>query len=165
MKTLFTIFVILVLTGVIYPQLTRDDIREILVLQGQTETVNESADSLYQRYISKTSYQTYDALSGFGQSIISGICEGAHQSKTAGYSNTGWMPKFLQDWYGTTVKTDNVMGKSLTWQKIWREADYITDRNGYSDLNRFYGDNWYLTLVSHLVVKNSMALLVRSSMK
>lgn len=167
MKATLTLAVVVLTSALSFAQLTKENIKEILALQGTQVTANidEQADYLYERYIENTSYKTKDAVTGFGQSILSGISMGAHQCKTAGYTNTGWMPKFMQDWYGVTKKTDEVFGKSLTWQKIWRESDYVNDRNGYNDLNRFFGDKWYLTLASHLLVKNTAAALLRAKMR
>ena len=167
MKTRLTIAAALLISALNFAQLTKENIKEILELQGTQVTANidEQADYLYERYIENTSYQTEDAITGFGQSILSGVSMGAHQSRTAGYTNVGWMPKFMQEWYGVTKKTDEVFGKSLTWQKIWREADYINDRNGYNDLNRFFGNKWYLTLASHLFVKNASAAIIRAKMR
>jgi hypothetical protein len=167
MKAILTLTAVVFLSIVSFAQLTKENIKEILALQGNQagQSLDEQAEYLYDRYIEKTSYRTEDAITGFGQSILSGISMAAHQSKTAGYTNTGWMPKFMQDWYGVTKKTDEVFGKSLTWQKIWRESDYINDRNGYSDLNRFFGDKWYLTLASHLFAKNVSAAFIRAKMK
>lgn len=167
MKSTLTIAAVVLISALNFAQLTKDDIKEILALQGNQVTANidEQAEYLYDRYTEKTSYKTEDAVTGFGQSILSGISMGAHQSKTAGYTNVSWMPKFMQDWYGVTKKTDDVFGKSLTWQKIWRESDYVNDRNGYSDLNRFFGNKWYLTLASHLFVKNASAAFIRAKMR
>jgi hypothetical protein len=167
MKAILIITAVVLASAVSFAQLTKDDIKEILALQGaQTSSnVEEQAEGIYEKYIENTSYKTEDALSGFGQSALSGLSMGAHQSKSAGYTNVGWMPKFMQDWYGVTKKTDEVFGKSLTWQKIWRESDYMNDRNGYSTLNRFFGDKWYLTLASHLLVKNTVGALVRAKMR
>jgi len=167
MKATLTIAVVVLTSVLNFAQLTKENIKEILELQGNqtSATIDEQAEDLYQRYIDNTSYTMEEGLKGFGQSALSGISMGAHQSRSANYTNTGWMPKFMQDWYGTVKKTDAIFGKSLTWQKIWRESDYINDRGGYNSLNRFFGDKWYLTLATHLAVKNTFGALVRAKMR
>ena len=90
---------------------------------------------------------------------------GAYQSRTANYKYSVWLPQFFQEWWKIKPNTDLVMGKSFSWQKVFKEIDYIFDRKGYENFNRFFGGKWYYTYITHTFIKNLSAALVRHKFK
>jgi hypothetical protein len=153
--------------AVSFAQLSRDDIKEILLIQGNplSKNLDAAADELYEKYTGETSFRKEDLATGVEYSIASGLFMGFHQSKTANYESTEWLPLFLRKWYGIKPRTDEVLGKSASWQKIWREADYTTDRMAYTQWERYYGGSWYYSVLTHWLVKNTVASLIRHRMK
>lgn len=145
-------------------QLTRENIKEVLVLQEEKD-IDAVAENLYRRWVEINSWQTDDLLTGIGLSSLSGLALGAHESYTFGYQHTGWLPGFMQHWYGWRVNTDAVFVKSFTWQKTFREVDYITDRMAFGKLKKFFKQKWYFAYAVHWVVKNTFATLIRDKFK
>ena len=164
MKSFIVMAAAVLITSVSFAQVTQDNIKQLLVIQG-VDNPNAQAEYLYNRYTETKQHSLLELGQAISESALSGISMGLHQSRTAGYTNTGWMPKFMQDWYSSTVKTDNVYGKSLTWQKIFREADYMSDRLAYEDLDRYFNGKWYLAALTHLLVKNISGMMVRNEMR
>lgn len=162
---LITIFI----ANLSFGQITKDDIKDVLLLQGLNDYTEIEAQSqlLYEQYIEKVSYNFSDLAEGFGYSVLSGISLGAHESNSFGYRNTGWMPKFMRDWYESTqgVYSNTVFGDMFTWREVWKQVDYIADRNAYQSLNKFFEQKWYLALITHWVVKNTFATMIRDKMK
>ena len=145
-------------------QVTRDDIKELLAVQG-VNNINERADKLFEAYNSSLDVEAIAWGKAAGESAFSGICMAMHQSRTAGYNNVSWMPGVLQDWYKVSFATDNVYGKSLTWQKIWREMDYTSDRIAFDEIRRLFKNNYFEAVIAHFLVKNITAALVRNEFK
>jgi len=106
-----------------------------------------------------------------GWSSGSGISLGAHESFTFGYKYSGWMPKFMTDWYNSRPNTDAVFGKLFSWQKIFRDADYAFDRRAWDGwknvfkVKTIWSWNFLLAFVSHWGVKNFTATLIRDRFK
>jgi len=165
MKKLYLLAAILfTITFTSSAKVTREDVRELLRLQG-VENLEQAADMLYQKYLDAEKGKTGDLEEGIGKSAVSGISMGLYQSRNGCYTHTSWLPGFMQDWYKKTVTTDMILGKSLTWQKVWRETDYIADRAAFNTLSDYFGDQWYFAVISHMIVKNTTAELIRHKMK
>jgi hypothetical protein len=153
----------ILLSTITFAQVNKETIRTVLELQGE---VNESkVERLYSLYLEKTSCNTNDFFLAYGLSAFSGVCLGSYESKNYGYTHIGFLPQFLQDWYRVENNSDKVFGKSFTWQKVFRDLDYIADRQAYQYWIRFFGDKWYLSFMAHWIVKNTFATLIRSKLK
>jgi hypothetical protein len=163
MKTTIILIAVMIISSFANAQITRDNIKQLLVAQG-VDNPELQADNLYNQYSEGKSFDMMALNKALGESALSGISMGLYQSRNACYKNVGWMPKFMQDWYSAALKTDKVYGKSLTWQKIWREADYIGDRMAYEDLNRYFDGKWYFAALTHMFVKNLTGAMVRNKM-
>jgi hypothetical protein len=154
-----------------FAQLSRDDIKEILIIQGTSPAGLESkASGLYEAYIDKTSFRQDDiplnTLSSFG----AGFMMAMHQSNTGLYKHTEWLPGFMRNWYSQSlvdVKTekDGVFAKTFTIQKVFRELDYYQDRLAYENWNRFFGSRFYFTFPVHWIIKNFSASIFKHRMK
>jgi len=166
MKKLF--YILFLLSSVCFAQISKDDIKEVLILQGYRDGAELQArtDLLYDSYMDKVSYKTSDLLKGFGLSFLSGIGLGAYESHTFGYKHVSWMPDFMQQWYN---KSPNFTGEPdysfLSWEEVWREVDYASDRAAYEKLNIFFRNQWYYALITHWIIKNTAATLIRDKMK
>lgn len=156
--------IVLVASPILNAQVTRDDIKELLAVQG-AKNIDENADKLYEAYTSSLEFDATDWSRSAGESALSGLSMAMHQSRTAGYKNISWMPGFMQDWYKISFATDNVYGKSLTWQKIWREMDYTTDRIAFDEMRRLFKNNYWEAVIAHFLVKNLTAFMVRNEFK
>ena len=145
-------------------QVSKNDIKELLLVQG-INNVDQKASDLFNAYYSSTDTKLQDWGMAAGESAVSGICMGLNQSRTAGYKNTSWMPGFVQDWYQQSFASDVVLSKAFTWQKVWRDMDYATDRMAYEDLKRLFKNDSYKAAAVQFVVKNIAAALIRNEMK
>jgi hypothetical protein len=163
MKTTIILIAVIIITSIGNAQITKDNIKQLLIAQG-VENAESQAASLYDQYTDNKQIDVLQLNKALGESALSGISMGLYQSRNACYKNTSWMPKFMQDWYSINVKTDKIYGKSLTWQKIWREADYMNDRLAYEDLNKFFDGKWYFAAVTHMFVKNLTGAMIRNKM-
>jgi hypothetical protein len=163
MKTTIILIAVIIISSFANAQITKDNIKQLLIVQG-VENPDAQAEGLYNQYTEGKQFDMLQLNKALGESALSGISMGLYQSRNACYQNVSWMPKFMQDWYSTTIKTDKVYGKSLTWQKIWREADYVSDRQAYEDLNRFFDGKWYLAAATHMFVKNLTGAMIRNKM-
>lgn len=162
------LYIILLFSGIAYCQITKDDIKEVLILQGFREGAELQAQTefLYENYLEKVSFKSKDLLEGAGLSFLSGIGLGAYESHAFGYKNISWMPEFMQKWY---TSSPNFRGEPdytfLSWEQVWREVDYAADRAAYDKLKVFFKNKWYFALLTHWVIKNTAATLVRDKMK
>lgn len=161
MKAILIIMIPFVMYG---QDLDKDVIKKVLELQ-RIQNSEAVSEILYKQYIAETSYNIGDMLIGTLYSSISGASQGLYESANYGYTNIGWMPKFLQTWYNYRPNTDAVFGKVLTWQKNFREADYIADRAGYKRFNKFFAGKWYIAYPVHWVLKSTAATIFRAKMK
>lgn len=104
-------------------------------------------------------------------SSSSGISLGAHESRTFNYTNTAWLPGFIEDWYNYKVNTDAVFGKIFTWQKIFRDLDYATDRKAWEswklvcNVKKVVSWQFLEAFVFHWAIKNTFATLIRDKFK
>jgi hypothetical protein len=163
MKTTIILLAVIIISSFSNAQITKDNIKQLLIAQG-IENPESQAEVLFNQYADSKQFDMLQLNKALGESALSGVSMGLYQSCNANYQNIGWMPKFMQEWYGTTIKTNQVMGKSLTWQKIWREADYISDRQAYEDLNKFFSGKWYFAAITHMFMKNLTGAMVRNEM-
>jgi len=162
------LYILFVFTSVSFSQITKNDIREVLILQGYREGTELQArtDLLYDTYLDKISYQGADLASGIGLSFLSGIGLGAYESHVFGYSNTSWMPGFMENWYkGTPFNYGQADYTLFSWEQVWREVDYASDRGAYDKLKIFFKEKWYFALLTHWIVKNTAATMIRDKMK
>ncbi len=151
-----------------FAQLTKEDIRDILMLENNYRMEDPAAEvnNLYEKYLEVISYKPEDLLEGLGLSALSGVGLGAYESHTFGYTNTGWMPKFLQNWYNSSPHVDGEPVYTLfSWPQVWREVDYASDRAAYEELKLFFKQKWYWALLVHWIVKNTVATMVRDKFK
>lgn len=162
------LYIIILLSSIGFSQITKDDIKEVLILQGYRDGAELQAQTefLYEHYLDKVSFKAKDLLEGFGLSFLSGVGLGAYESHAFGYKNTNWMPEFMEKWYNSSP---NLTGEAnytiLSWEQVWREVDYASDRAAYEKLNTFFKNKWYFALVTHWIIKNTAATLVRDKMK
>lgn len=163
MKTTIILIAVIILSSFANAQITKDNIKQLLIVQG-VDNPDVQAENLYNQYTDNKQFDMFQLNKALGESALSGISMGLYQSRNACYQNVSWMPKFMQNWYSTTIQTDKIYGKSLTWQKIWREADYMSDRQAYEDLNRFFDGKWYFAAITHLFVKNLTGAMIRNKM-
>jgi hypothetical protein len=164
MKAIITLVGIIIISSISYAQITKEGIEQLLIAQG-IDNPKPQAEALYNQYTDNKQFDIMEMNKAFMESAVSGICMGFYQARNFKYKNVGWMPQFMQDWYSTRMKTETIFGKSFTWQKIWRESDYMTDRLAYEDLNRFYNNKWYLTAITHLVLKNLSGSMIKNKMR
>lgn len=160
-------FISIAFSSFLYPQLSKEDIRDILIIQGASskDVLERSTEQLYSAYLQKTNYNITYALAASFESIGSGMFMGLHQSSNARYNNTGWLPPFMSNWYKSSFSSDMVFSKTFTAQKVFRELDYITDRQAYSHWQRFFGNKWFLALPVHWLLKNISGELIRHRMQ
>lgn len=160
------VLVLFIFTSITTAQLSQEDVKEILLIEGyQTENLDKESEELHRKYLDKISGQQADLIEGLYKSSLSGILMGAHQSRTANYYYSSWLPKFLQQWWTVKPNTEMVLGKTASWQKVLREIDYIYSREGYQNLNRYFGDKWYYTIITNTLIKNFSAALIRHKFK
>jgi hypothetical protein len=155
-------FYILFVTAGLFAQITKKDIETILLLDNQNPA---KADTLYRIYLEKTAYKQPEMIEGILFSAISGTSLGFYESKSFGYKNDGWLPGAVRDWYREVNNSEFLLGKAFTWQKIWREIDYITEIKGYLNWFKYFGNRWYLAYPVHWIIKNTFATIVRDKMK
>jgi hypothetical protein len=90
---------------------------------------------------------------------------GLVQSRNSYYpKNISWLPQFMQNWYMDKPGVNNIFGQFFTWQKIFRETDYMSDRLAYDDLNRFFEGKWYLAALTDIFIKNLTGAMIRNKM-
>ena len=156
----------IILTSNLFAQLTRDDVREILIIQGEVtqQNLEEQTEAVYSRYNERNSYRTTTLLNAVSLSFSSGFSMGLHQSHTALYNRTEWMPGFMQDWFASRKDVDGVFSLGGQANKVFRDFDYVTDRMAYNEFNRYFGNNWIYTYLSHTLLKNVTAYAVRHRM-
>lgn len=160
------VLILFICTSFTKAQLSREDVKEILLIEEyQTENLDKAADELHRKYLDKISYEQTDLLNGIFTSSLSGIGMGVYQSRTANYQYSNWLPQFIEQWWNIKPQTDMVLGKSVSWQKVFKEIDYIFDRKGYENLNRFFGGKWYYSYITHAFIKNLSAALIRHKFK
>ena len=150
-----------------YPQVSQQDIRDLLIVQGNHNFTDLDAKSelIYNRLLDIKSYKFNDFMYAAGMSALSGIGQGAYESDTFdGYNDIDWMPGFLQKWFVNSklpLKESNY--KLFNWQMIFRETDYICDRIAYEKLNVFFKNQWYWAYLVHWIIKNTFATIVRDT--
>jgi hypothetical protein len=162
------IYILFIFSSVCFSQITKDDIREVLILEGYRDGVElqAQADLLYASYLDKVSYRISDLAEGAGYSFLSGLGLGAYESRTFGYKHTSWMPGFMQTWYKASPAIGGEPDYTLlSWEQVWREVDYASDRAAYTKLKIFFHNKWYLALLTHWIIKNTAATMVRDKMK
>ncbi|MBI9070753.1 MAG: hypothetical protein JEY94_04105 [Melioribacteraceae bacterium] len=164
-----SIIALLFLSLTLQAQVTKSDIRDLLVLQGFSDLAEIEAQTsvIYDSYLDKISYNFGDLLAGVGYSALSGVSLGAHEAHQFGYKKIDWMPKFMQDWYKSSDRAlpQSVFGDFFNWREVFKQFDYVADRNAYESLNTFFKQKWYFSLVTHWVVKNTFATIMRDQMK
>lgn len=149
--------------------LTQDNIREVLILQGNIYPEYESL-ILYDKYLGQQN-NANALISAFVGSAVSGVALGSHESFTFGYKEVGWLPGFMQDWYKWKPQTEAVFGKSFTWQKIFRDIDYVSDRYAWNKwkmvfkVKEFFSWQALLAYASHWTTKNLFATFIRDKFK
>lgn len=166
------IILILLFASISSAQITQDQIRTILELQGFPKSYIEAeSEILFNKYIEASRYEADDLFIAVGWSALAGIALGSHESFTFGYTNTKWLPGFVADWYNWRPNTEAVFGKIFTWQKVWRDVDYSTTIGGYNKFKKFYGvkEFWswetFYTYMSIFIVKNTFATFIRDKFK
>lgn len=163
-KVILLMFLVCYAAPIAMAQVTKGDIRELLLAQGM-DNVNQRAEKLFGEYYSSHRVTGGDWTKSLGESALSGVCMGLNQSRAAGYTNISWMPSFLKSWYNNSFSSDNVYSKSLTWQKVWRELDYASDRMAYEGLRNLFKDNTLKAAAVQFIVKNIAGFMVRNEMK
>lgn len=164
-KFRFLLFLFFLLDCLLYAQVRKDDIKEILMLQNiSEEDLDAQTNLLYDQFTEKVSFRLSDLLDGALYSSLSGLSLGAYESNTFGYKNSGWLPKPLHDWYNSRMgyKADYNL---LSWQFFFREADAVTDRLAYDKFLRFFKNKWYFAIISHWIVKNTFATMTRDQFR
>jgi hypothetical protein len=147
--------------------MTKEDVLTILSMEeyngiGSTNDI----DIIYERYLDQVSYKPVDLIEGIGNSILSGFSLGAEESREFKFNHSGWMPEFLQDWYKSPpYKSGNLLYQFFSWQEVWHEIDYVTDRNAYEMLKQYFRGKWYFALLVHWVFKNVSATIIRDKFK
>lgn len=160
------VLVLFIFTSITTAQLSQEDVKEILLIEGyQTENLDKETEELHRKYLDKISYNHTDLLTGIFTSSLSGISMGAYQSRTANYQYSDLLPKFVQQWWVIKPNNDMVLGKAASWQKVFREIDYIYDRKAFENLSRFFGGKWYYSYITHAFIKNLSAALIRHKFK
>ena len=166
MRFIICISIFLLTTVAVNAQLSCEDVKEILIIQGETtNNLDKEAEVLHQKYLDRISYHEQDLIDGIYTGVISGVCMGAHQSRTANYLHSNWLPGFVEDWWTIKPQTNMAFGKVASWQKVFREADYIYSIKEYNNLNRYFGDKWYYTIPASAFIKNLSASLIRHKFK
>ena len=163
-KVILFLLYVCIAAPLIRPQVTKDDIKELLIAQGM-ENVGHKASELFNEYYASHRVTNYDWGKAAGESALSGICMGLNQSRTANYSNVSWMPAAVRNWYNNSFSSDLLFSKAFTWQKVWREFDYASDRMAYNDLKYLFKNNSYKAAALQFIIKNIAALIVRNEMK
>lgn len=162
---------LILLNCLVFAQISKDAIKTILILQGISQNIDEETEILFDKYIDFTKHDKNDLFIACGWAVLSGIALGNHESTTFGYSNSSWLPDFAEKWYNWKPQTDAVLGKTFTWQKVWRDIDYASNIAGYNKFKRFYGVKKFLSLetlysyLSMFLVKNTFASFIRNKFK
>ena len=164
MKLRTAVLFVIINSLICYAQITPKGIEQLLIAQG-IDSPKAQAENLYKQYTENRQLNIMELNKALAESAVSGICMGFFQARNFKYKNVEWMPGFLQAWYSTSMNTENVFGKSFTWQKIWRESDYFFDRIAYEDLNRIYDNKWYLAALTHMVIKNLAGTMIKNKMR
>lgn len=164
MKTTIAILIAL-LCAFANAQITKDNIKQLLIAQG-FDNPDGAAEELYQQYNENNLIDNNSILSrGLAESALSGLSMGFYQSRNAWDSkNISWIPKFMQNWYLNKPGVDNLLGQFFTWQKIFRETDYMSDRLAYEDLYEYFNGNWWLATLTDVFVKNLFGAMIRRKM-
>lgn len=167
MKVLNAVLILVFSATLVYGQLTKDEIKEILVLQGNDngEFLQEQTDDLYERYKSSSGFNSSTLVTALSYSALSGISKGSHESYSLNYKNSSWMPSFMKDWYDKRVSGDEIFGPSLTWHKVWRDVDYATDRMAYSSFKRYFNGNAYYATAAQFFVKQISSYMIKQKMR
>jgi hypothetical protein len=150
----------------LFAQVSQEQIKEVLELQGfkDSENLDQFSQLLYKKQVESGSYRTLDLLNGIMLSACSGVSLGAHESADFGYKNDKWLPKFAQTYFEWRPVTDNIFGKVLTWQKVFRETDYYADRKSYQALKKYF-NSAYIAYPVYWIIKNTFATLIRDKFK
>jgi len=154
-------------------ELTKDQIQLVLELQGNIDkdAIPPATELLYSRYLDRETFDVPALASAISLSSLSGVSLGFHESYTFGYTNDKWLPGFVQDWYEWRPETDAVFGKTFTFQKVFRDIDYISDRSAWNNwkkvwnVKKFWSWGTLGAFVTHFTVKNTFATFVRDKMK
>ena len=164
MKTTMVWIVILIFSSICSAQITEDNIKQLLIVQGISNPESRAKD-LYNEYTENKQVDLSVLNTALAESALSGVSMGLNQSRNSYTTkDIAWLPKFMQSWYMNSCGTDNIFGKFFTWQKIFREADYMSDRLAYEDLNRFFEGKWYLAAISDIFIKNITGAMIRNKM-
>lgn len=162
-KYLIILFILIYLD--IYAQISKQDIRDLLIVQGNIDIteIEVRSEYIYNQLLDKKSFKFNDFIYAFGMSALSGIGQGAYESNNfGGYDQIDWMPESLQKWYmNSTLKGKEPNYKLFNWQMVFRETDYICDRIAYEKLNVFFKNQWYWAFLVNWVVKNTFATITR----
>ncbi|MDR3626037.1 MAG: hypothetical protein P4L45_04360 [Ignavibacteriaceae bacterium] len=147
--------------------MSKEEVLTILSLEEYNGIGNANdIDIIYERYLDQVSYKPNDLIAGIGNSILSGFSLGAEESKEFKFTHSGWLPAFLQDWYNSPpYKNGNFLYQFVSWQEVWHEVDYVTDRNAYEMLKQYFRGKWYFALLVHWLFKNVSATVVRDKFK
>lgn len=153
--------------SVSYAQMTKEEVFSVLSLEGLNNVpVTEDWNVIYNRYLDLVSYQPHDFFNGIAYSALSGIGEGAVESKEFNYKHSGWLPASLRNWFNSSpVNFGNPSYKLFGWQEFWREVDYASDREAYSTLKIFFKGKWYLAFPVHWIIKNTFATIIRDKFR
>lgn len=171
MKTLI-ITILITIFNTFAQDLSKNDIKEVLLLQTENkEYVEVTSEILYQKYLDKQHFSFSSLATSTALSSTSGISLGFHESYTFGYKYSNWLPEFMSDWYEWRPETDAVFGKVFTFQKVFRDLDYATDRAAWNswkktwNVREFWSWSTLGAFTSHFIVKNTFATFIRDRMK
>lgn len=166
------LFILILSVNLFSQQLTKEQIKEVLFLQyDNKEYVEANSEILYQKYIDSQHFSFSSLATSTALSSISGISLGFHESYTFGYKYSNWLPEFMSDWYKWRPETDAVFGKVFTFQKVFRDLDYATDRASWNSWKKTWNVKYFWSwqtlgaFTSHFLVKNTFATFVRDRMK
>lgn len=113
-------------------------------------------------------YQTKDILLAIGSSIVSGYGLGSYESKNF-YAPNAYQKSFLADsWYSEWANLNtsgNAWLKVGDYDKVHRTLWLTFDKYAWNKYLKFFSGNWLYAYLSHFIVSNSMAGLVRNLAK
>ncbi|MGE5499938.1 MAG: hypothetical protein ACM3Q2_17830 [Syntrophothermus sp.] len=168
MKKGFCAVILLMGTLLRAQQITQDDIRIFLMIQNSNltgDSLKAQSEMLYGKFMKHISYRFADAAEGALFSVISGISMGANESNVIrnSYGHYSWMPKIFQDWYNMAPRERPGVPDyhPLSWQFFFREIDMAAEIRAYYQWLRFFRNEWYLALLTHWIIKNTFATIIR----
>jgi hypothetical protein len=165
MITKATVLILIIICSVCKAQITENNIKQLLIAQG-IDNPATNAEILYNQYTENKKFDDIAILNkALGESALSGLSMGFYQTRNAwNHKDIGWLPKFMQNWYMDKPGVNNIFGQFFTWQKIFREIDYMNDRLAYEDLNKFFEGKWFLATITDMLVKNLTGAMIRNRM-